>query len=110
MATDLQTAVCHTQMGAIITAAGTTAYLMIWSGTPPAKSAGAYVAPTGSFLATIPCANPIGTDTNGVTTFTTAGMTVSSGVVGGTPGYYRLNTSSTDTTGAGVIAQGHRRL
>ncbi len=51
MATDLQTAVCHTQMGAIITAASTTAYIMVWSGSPPAKSSGAYVAPTGTLPA-----------------------------------------------------------
>ena len=86
----------------VVTQAGASANLLIYSGSQPSSCASSA---TGTLLATIPCANPIGSvgstgSSAGVLTFNTSGMTVSSGVVAGTAGYWRLVNGST------VIAQG----
>jgi hypothetical protein len=82
----------------IVTQAGATAYLNLYSGAPPAHCA---LAPTGTLLAQAPCSATIGTVANGVLTF---GAIISeAAVAGGTAGYWRLCTTSAGTT---VVAQG----
>ncbi len=105
MSSDLKTSTANRATDGITTDAGTTAYLMIWTGAPPAKVSNAYVAPTGTLLASLPCTNPIApASVNGMLTF--SAITGATGAAAGVPGYYRLNTSATDTAGAGVVMQG----
>lgn len=85
-------------MSDIITAAGATAYILLYTGSPPANVA---TAATGTLLASLPCSNPIGTATTGVLTF--SAITAAVAAATGTAGYWRLCTSSAGTT---CIAQG----
>jgi hypothetical protein len=105
MATSLQTAVRNSEMTTISAAAGSTAYLFVWTGSGPAKSSNNFVAPTGTNLAILPMSNPIaGSPVVGVLTM--SAITNATALASGTPGYYRICTSNTDTNGSGVIAQG----
>lgn len=82
----------------IVTQAGATSHILIYTGTPPANCA---TAATGTLLATLPCSATFGTVTNGVLT---AGAITSATAAGtGTAGYWRLCTSSAGTT---VVSQG----
>lgn len=88
----------NNDMGDIVTQAGATSYLLIYSGSPPANcAAGA----TGTLLASLPCSSTFGTVTSGVLTANT--ITAASASAGGTAGYWRLCTSSAGTT---CVAQG----
>ncbi len=83
----------------ISTQASTAAYLLIYSGSAPANCG---TAASGTLLASLPCANPVGSVSGGVLTFTSAAMTATAAATG-TAGYWRLCTSSAGTT---VVAQG----
>jgi hypothetical protein len=105
MATSLQNAVRVSTVNLITTAAGTTAYLYVYTGSAPAKVSNAFVAPTGTLLALFALANPIGpTGVVGVLTLTPPSNVTAS--ASGTPGYYRIGTAATDTNGSGCIVQG----
>jgi hypothetical protein len=82
----------------IVTQAGATANLLIYSGAPPAHCS---VAPTGTLLATLPCSATLGTVVNGLLTFNA--ITAEAAAANGTAGYWRLATTSAGTT---VVAQG----
>lgn len=82
----------------IVTLASTTAYLLIYSGSPPAHCS---TAASGTLLASLPMSNPIGTVTTGVLTM--SAITAAATGNAGTAGYWRICTSSAGTT---VIAQG----
>src|SRR5450755_688283 len=82
----------------IVTVAGATAYILIYSGSVPATCA---TAASGTLLASLPCSSTIGTVTSGVLTFST--ITPAATGSAGTAGYWRLCTSSAGTT---VVAQG----
>lgn len=82
----------------IVTQAGATARLILYSGSAPAS---ANAAATGTLLVAAPCANPIGTVSNGVLTF--GAITGVAATGSGTAGYWRL---CTDATGATCVAQG----
>jgi hypothetical protein len=86
-------------MGDLVSRAGATAFILLYS----AAAANCAAAASGTLLASIPCNNPIGTVASGVLTFNVSGMSVSSGVVAGTAVQWRLCTSSGGTT---CIAQG----
>lgn len=82
----------------IVTLAGGTSYILIYTGSPPANCA---TAASGTLLASLPCSATFGTVSSGVLTANaitsaTAGNT-------GTAGYFRLCTSSAGTT---VVLQG----
>jgi hypothetical protein len=98
MALQYQTTHRTNNMGDISTQAGATAYLLFYTGSVPATCA---TAASGTLLASLPCANPIGSAAAGVLTFSA----ITSAATGnaGTAGYWRLTTSSAGTT---VIAQG----
>ncbi len=105
MATSLNTTTRNSALNAIVTNAGAAAYLFVWTGTAPAKSGNAFVAPTGTNLAVFPLpTTQIGTVSTGVLTLgSVANVTA---LASGTPGYYRICTGNTDTNGSTVIAQG----
>lgn len=82
----------------IVTQAGATAYLLIYSGAPPAHCS---VAASGTLLASLPCSATLGEVSNGVLTFNP--ITSEAASAAGTAGYWRLCTSAAGTT---VVAQG----
>jgi hypothetical protein len=96
----IQYSVTHqsNNMSDIVTQAGATAALLIFSGAPPAHCS---VAQTGTLLATLPCSATLGSVAAGVLTFNA--ITAEAASANGTAGYWRLCTSSAGTT---VIAQG----
>lgn len=100
----LKTSTRNGALSQIVTDAGTGAYLYFYTGSAPAKSSNNFVAPTGTLLSKHALANPIGTVATGVLTFSTIPTAVATN--GGTPGYYRICSSSTDTDGSTCIVQG----
>ena len=82
----------------ISTQAGTTAYLLIYSGAAPANCA---AIASGTLLASLPMSNPIGTTLSGVLTM--SAITSEAAAATGTAGYWRICTSSAGTT---CVAQG----
>lgn len=83
----------------IVTQAGATAYLLIYTGTVPATCA---TAASGTLLASLPMtATTIGTVTSGVLTM--SAITSAAAAATGTAGYWRITTTSGGTT---CIAQG----
>jgi len=103
---DLYTTTANKATDAITTDVGTNGYIMIYTGTAPAKVANAYVAATGTLLVTMAMSNPIGpASSNGVLTLSAITTTVA--VASGTPGYFRICTTNSDgTAGANCRAQG----
>jgi len=103
---DTLTTTANAMLNLITTAAGSTPYLMIWTGSAPAKSSGSYVAATGTLLATLPMSNPIGPGASGGV-LTLSAITTETGAATGTPGYFRICTTNSDgSAGANVVAQG----
>jgi len=86
-------------MGDIVTQAGSTAYLLIYSGSAPANCA---TAASGTLLASLPMSSTIGTVSAGVLTM--SAITSEAAAASGTPGYWRICTSSAGTT---CVAQGN---
>lgn len=82
----------------IVTAAGATGFLLIYTGAAPANCG---TAASGTLLASLSMANPIGTVTSGVLTMSAIASAATGNA--GTAGYWRICTSSAGTT---VIAQG----
>jgi hypothetical protein len=88
----------NSSLTALVTALGTTGFLLIYTGSQPANcAAGA----TGTQLASLALSNPAGVVSGGVLTLSaiTSGMALASG----TAGYHRF---CTDATGATCVAQG----
>ena len=88
----------NNDMTDIVTQAGATAYLLIYTGAAPANCA---TADSGTLLASLPMSNPIGTVTGGVLTM--SAITAAAAAAGGTAGHWRICTSSAGTT---CVAQG----
>jgi hypothetical protein len=82
----------------LVTALGSTGYLLIYTGTVPANCA---ASATGTLLASLPLSSTAGTVSNGVLTMNA--ITTTNATASGTAGYYRLCTSSAGTT---VVSQG----
>jgi hypothetical protein len=83
----------------ITTQAGSTAYLLIYSGSVPTNCA---TTASGTLLASLPMSNPIApAPSSGVLTM--SAITSQAAGATGTAGYWRICTSSTGTT---VVAQG----
>lgn len=85
-------------VGNISTLLGSTAYLLIYSGSVPAHCS---TAASGTLLASLPCSSTFGTTSSGV--LTANAITTENTVAAATAGYWRLCTSSAGTT---VVAQG----
>jgi hypothetical protein len=98
MAIQYSTTHRNNNMSDIVTDAGAGAYLLIYTGSPPANCGDAA---TGTLLASLPCSSTLGTVSSGVLTFNA--VTSENTGNSGTAGYWRLCTSSAGTT---VVAQG----
>lgn len=85
-------------VGDISTQAGATGFLLIYTGAQPATCG---TAASGTLLASLSMANPIGTSSAGVLTMSAIASAATGNA--GTAGYWRICTSSAGTT---VIAQG----
>jgi len=86
-------------MADVTTQAGTTGFILIYTGSAPANCA---AAATGTLLASLACSNPFaGAPASGV--LTASAITSASAAATGTAGYWRLCTSSAGTT---CVAQG----
>ena len=83
----------------ISTDVGTTGYLFVYTGSAPSKTA----ASTGTKLVSMPTANPFGSSASAV--LTASAIANQNGLASGTPGYFRLCSSSLED-GSNVILQG----
>ena len=104
MSSDLKTSTANRATDGITTDAGTTAYLMIWTGAAgqgQQRLRRAHRHAPGQSAVYQPDRPGV---INGMLTF--SAITGATGAAAGVPGYYRLNTSATDTAGAGVVMQG----
>lgn len=82
----------------IVTLAGATAFLLIYTGSPPAHCS---TTASGTLLVSLPMSSTIGTVSAGVLTMST--ITTTNAANSGTAGYWRITTSSGGST---VVAQG----
>ena len=82
----------------ISTDIGATGYLFVYTGSAPSKTS----ASTGTKLVSMPTANPFGTSSAAV--LTASSISNQNGLATGTPGYFRLCTSSLED-GSNVIIQ-----
>jgi hypothetical protein len=78
------------RMTQVVNAIGSAGSLLIYTGSEPAKTS----APTGTLLATFALADPAGTVSDGVLTFTLPANV--SAVASGTPGWFRMIDGSVD--------------
>lgn len=97
----IQYAISHqnANLNDVTTEAGTTAFLLIYSGAVPASCG---TAASGTLLASLPMSNPIAPGASGGL-LTMSAITSAAAGNSGTAGYWRICTSSAGTT---VIAQG----
>lgn len=102
MSLSYQTALRNTRQAAITTAAGTTPYLEIFTGSPAGKTSGTFNSDTGTKLASLPCSNPLGSaPASGVLTF--SAITSEAALASGTPGYARLKTAQNGAASTVII-------
>ena len=80
-------------MSDLVTALGSTSYLLIYSGSAPANAA---AAATGTLLASLACSSTFGTVSSGV--LTANAITSATAAATNTAGYWRLCTTSAGTT------------
>ena len=88
----------NSNMNGIVTNAGSTAYLLIYTGSVPAHCS---TAASGTLLVSLPMSATIGTVSSGVLTMNAITTTATANA--GTAGYWRIATSSAGTT---CVAQG----
>ena len=88
-------------MADVVTQAGTTAHLAIFTGAPPANAG---TAPSGTLLVSLPMSNPIGTVSAGV--LTASAITATAAVAAGNAGYFKIFPTAT-VTGTDSVAQGN---
>lgn len=102
MAISYQDTVRNSRMGNITTALGSTAYLEIFTGSPPGKTAGTFNSDTGTKLASLPMSNPVaGSASAGVLTF--SAITSESALASGTPGYARMKTAQNGAASTVIV-------
>jgi hypothetical protein len=90
MAISYDNTIRNNRMTQVVNSIGSSGSLLIYTGTEPAKTS----APTGTLLATFALANPAGTVSAGVLTFTLPANV--SAVASGTPGWFRMIDGSVD--------------
>ncbi len=91
MALSYKDSVRNTRLDALTSALGTAAVLDIFTSAPGGKSAGAFVAESGTKLASLAMSNPTAPGSaNGVLTFST--ITAASALASGTPASFRMKT------------------
>src|ERR1700722_18143733 len=99
MAIQYSTTHRNNNMADITTDLGTTPFLLIYTGSPPANCG---TAASGTLLASLACSNPFGGAPSGGV-LTASSITNANAGNSGTAGYWRLCTSSAGTT---CVAQG----
>jgi hypothetical protein len=99
MALQYSTTHRNNAMADITTQVGTTGYILIYTGSPPANCG---TAASGTLLASLACSNPFASAPSGGVV-TASAITSATAAATGTAGYWRLCTSSAGTT---VVAQG----
>ncbi len=104
MAISYKTSLQNGRLDAITTALSTTAYLEIFTGSAPGKSAGTFNSDSGTKLASLAMSNPVaGSSASGVLTFSS--ITSATALASGTPGYFRMKTSASGAAST-VIVEG----
>ena len=102
MSLSYQNTVRNTRLGDLVNALGTAAYLEIFTGSPPGKTAGTFNADSGTKLASLPCSNPVaGAASAGVLTF--SAITSETALATGTPGYARFKTAQNGVASTVII-------
>ncbi len=102
MSLSYQNTVRNTRLADLVSALGTAAYLEIFTGSPPGKTAGTFNADTGTKLASLPCSNPVAPAASaGVLTF--SAITSESALATGTPGYARFKTAASGAASTVII-------
>jgi hypothetical protein len=102
MSLSYQDAVRNTRMGAITTAAGTAAFLEIFTGAPAGKTSGTFNADPGTKLASLACSNPLAPGASaGVLTL--SAITSATALASGTPASFRLKTAASGAVGTVII-------
>jgi len=92
----------NTRMADLVTALGTAAFLEIFTGSPPGKTAGTFNADSGTKLASLSCTNPVaGAASAGVLTFST--INSATALASGTPGYARFKTAASGAASTVII-------
>lgn len=99
-----QDTVRNARQNAITTALGTTAFLEGFTGSPPGKSSGTFVADSGTKLFSLAMSNPVAPGASaGLLTF--SAITSAAALASGTPGYYRKKTAASGAPST-VIEEG----
>jgi hypothetical protein len=94
----------NARLDRLTTDLGSTAFLEIFTGSPPGKTAGTFNADSGTKLASLAMSNPVAPGSSaGVLTFST--ITSASALASGTPGYFRMKTAASGGTST-VIVEG----
>jgi hypothetical protein len=102
MSLSYQNTVRNTRLADLVTALSTAAFLEIFTGSQPGKTAGSFNADTGTKLASLPCSNPVAPATSaGVLTF--SAITSETALATGTPGYARFKTAASGGAGTVII-------
>jgi len=102
MALNYKDSVRNSRLDAVTSALSTTAYLEVFTGTPPGKTSGTFNADTGTKLASLPMSNPAAPPSSGgVLTFST--ITTENALASGTPGYARMKTAQNGAAATVVV-------
>jgi hypothetical protein len=92
----------NARLDRLTTDLGATAYLEIFTGSPPGKTSGTFNSDSGTKLASLACSNPVAAGSSaGVLTFST--ITSATGLASGTPGYFRFKTAQNGAASTVII-------
>jgi hypothetical protein len=92
----------NARLDRLTTDLSTTAYLEIFTGTPPGKTTGTFNADSGTKLASLPMSNPVAAaSSGGVLTFST--ITTENALASGTPGYARMKTAQNGAASTVIV-------
>lgn len=102
MSLSYQDAVRNSRLASVVTAAGTTAVIEVFTGAPAGKTAGVFNADPGTKLVSLPLSNPIAPGASaGLLTLST--ITSATGLASGTPASFRLKTASAGAPSTVII-------
>jgi hypothetical protein len=102
MSISYKDSVRNTRLDALTSALGTAAFMEIFTGAQPGKTAGAFNADSGTKLASLACSNPVAAgSTGGVLTF--SAIANNTGLASGTPGYFRIKTAASGAPSTVII-------
>ncbi len=108
MALSYKDTVRVTRMADIVAALGTTGVLEIFTSAPGGKSAGVFVADSGTKLASLAMSNPVAPAANSTGSLTFSTITAAAALASGTPASFRMKTAASGNAST-VIVEGCRR-